>query len=450
MTRKKDLIDPVSAAPMSGAVPRVSDVIFSSNELPSSPRARADSSLPPGWSERLLRVAWETPIDGDDDAVVREVLGALAELLPANGVGASYVRRARARDSASPASESDPPGLTSREDGERDVAPTQVMRRLPAGELEESTVTTLGRVFPELAFEACVSVPADFGNVMLHVGAESEATLSDSGLAMAALRRAILLLGRNLEHARARSEGRTGDGKRLLAAQMAQADKLASLGQIAAGIVHELNNPLTSIVAYSEYLVKRWLARPDSVDPHELERLQRISDSANRLLRFTRDLVTYARPASDHWMPISVHGLIDQAVLFCEHLLSENKTTVVRSYGESDFSVRGSPEQLTQVFVNLFTNACQAMASGGAITVSTEVERDGRAIRVVVQDAGHGIDAAHLGQVFSPFFTTKAAGRGTGLGLSIVKSIIDAHQGTIWAESEPEQGARFVIVLPRT
>ena len=447
MTRKKDLVDPVSAAPMSGAVPRVSDVIFSSTETPSSPRARAESSLPPGWGERLLRVAWETPIDGDEDVVVREVLSALAELLPANGVAASYARRVRSRDSTSPASESEPP-VGSPDDGA--PAALVMMRRLSAGELEQSTVPALGRVFPELAFEACVSVPADFGNVTLHAGAESEAALADGSLAMAALRRAILLLGRTLEHARSRSEGRSGDGKRLLAAQMAQADKLASLGQIAAGIVHELNNPLTSIVAYSEYLVKRWLARPESVDPHELERLQRISDSANRLLRFTRDLVTYARPASDHWMPISVHGLIDQAVMFCEHLLSENKTTVVRSYGENDFSVRGSPEQLTQVFVNLFTNACQAMASGGAITVSTEVESDGRAVRVIVQDAGHGIDAAHLGQVFSPFFTTKAAGRGTGLGLSIVKSIIDAHQGTIWAESEPEQGARFIIVLPRT
>jgi signal transduction histidine kinase len=259
-----------------------------------------------------------------------------------------------------------------------------------------------------------------------------------------------LLLARNVEAARTRAVADTdGEAKRVLAAQMVQADKLASLGQIAAGIVHELNNPLTSIVAYSEYLVKRWLSRRDAVDPHELERLQRISDSANRLLRFTRDLVTYARPASDPWMPISLHGIVEQAVMFCEHLLAENKTTVVRAYCEKELSVRGSPEQLTQVFVNLFTNACQAMAAGGTITVATELESD-RAVRVVVQDAGHGIDAAHLGHVFSPFFTTKAAGRGTGLGLSIVKSIIDAHEGRIWAESEPQQGARFIIVLPRS
>lgn len=429
MSRKKGIIDPISAIPISGAFPRVSDVVFSQSELPSSPRSRTDSSLPPGWGERLLRVVWETPVDGGEDVVVRELMIALGELLPNHGIGVTYVRTDQA--------------------GEEEPV-VQLSRRMPAGELTQMVTTNLGRIFPELACEACVSVPADFGQVTIHLGAQSQTTLEEGGLGMTVLRRAVLLLARTLEHARARG-GPAGpaETKKLLAAQMAQADKLASLGQIAAGIVHELNNPLTSIVAYSEYLVKRWLARTDAVDPHELERLQRISDSANRLLRFTRDLVTYARPASEIWMPVSVHGLIDQAVLFCDHFLSENKTTVVRSYGDGELSIRGSPEQLTQIFVNLLTNASQAMTSGGAITITTDLESDGRAVRVVVQDAGHGIDAAHLGQVFSPFFTTKAAGRGTGLGLSIVKSIVDAHQGNIWAESEPQQGARFVIVLPR-
>lgn len=436
MSRKKDGLDPISAVPVSGHQPRTSDVVFQKAEQPSSSRARSESSLPPAWGERLLRVAWETPLDGGDEVVLREMLDALAELLPALAVGATCVRSEDA--------EGDGTGVAI------SGASVLIVRRLPAAEVTSEVKAVAERVFTELSYEASVSVPCDGGHVSLHVAAEGQGNLDESSLAMSALRRAILLLARNLENARTRAVSRNdGEAKRILAAQMVQADKLASLGQIAAGIVHELNNPLTSIVAYSDYLVKRWLARSADVDPHELERLQRISDSANRLLRFTRDLVTYARPASDPWMPISLHGIIDRAILFCEHLLSENKTAVIRGFSDKELSVRGSPEQLTQVLVNLFTNACQAMPAGGAITVSTALDSE-RAVRVVVQDAGHGIDAAHIGHVFSPFFTTKAAGSGTGLGLSIVKSIIDSHQGRIWAESEPQQGARFIIVLPRS
>jgi signal transduction histidine kinase len=437
MSRKKDaILDPISAVPLSGPHVRASDVVFQKAEQPSHARPRPESSLPPAWGERLLRVAWETPLDSGDEPVLREMLSALSELLPALAVGASCVRTEEDGDGAADSTPGRGPSVL-------------VVRRLPAAELTQEVTDTVARVFPELSYEASVSVPANFGNVTLHIASEGQDGVDDSSLAMSALRRAILLLARNLDNARTRGGGDTDtEAKRVLAAQVVQADKLSSLGQIAAGMVHELNNPLTSIVAYSEYLVKRWLSRSDQVDPHELERLQRISDSANRLLRFTRDLVTYARPATDPWMPISVHTVIDQAVIFCEHLLSENKTTVVRSYCDTAPSVVGSPQQLTQVFVNLFTNACQAMAAGGAITVTSDLENDGRSVRIVVQDAGHGIDAAHLGQVFSPFFTTKAAGRGTGLGLSIVKTIIDAHQGRIWAESEPQQGARFIIVLP--
>lgn len=444
MTRKKDFVEPISSVPHSGAQPlsgtgsgavsqtRPSQLIFPAEEDPSAPRPREPSVLPPGFSERLLRLAWESPLDGGEDGAARALLDTLAELLPAYGLAAIYLRSSDATDGAASAS-------------------VQIMRRLPAADIvQECGTSTPHRVFPELGHEAALSVPTDFGNVSLYAGADAPTFLEPNGLVMMTLRRAVLLFARNLHTVRANVDRGAREAKKVLAAQMVQADKLASLGQIAAGIVHELNNPLTSIVAYSEYLVKRWLARTDTVDALELERLQRISDSANRLLRFTRDLVTYARPASNVWMPISIHRVVDQAVLFCEHLLVDSKTAVVRSYVDGDLSVRGSSEQLTQVFVNLITNACHAMSAGGAITVTTDLEGDGHSVRVVVQDAGHGIEARHLGEVFSPFFTTKPAGSGTGLGLSIVKTIVDAHHGTIWAESEPQQGARFVIVLPRT
>jgi signal transduction histidine kinase len=238
-----------------------------------------------------------------------------------------------------------------------------------------------------------------------------------------------------------------------LTSQITQAEKLASLGQIAAGMVHELNNPLTSIVAYTDYLSKRWVIKRDA-DPNgdaadELERLRRISDSAHRLLRFTRDLVTYARPSSETPVPVVVHGVIDQALAFCEHVLAESKTSVDRHFGDGILPVRGLPEQLTQVFVNLVTNACHAMPeSGGRVSISTELVDNDRSVRICLSDTGEGISASNVARIFLPFFTTKANGRGTGLGLSIVQNIIEAHGGRITVESELAKGTSFTMILP--
>jgi len=233
-----------------------------------------------------------------------------------------------------------------------------------------------------------------------------------------------------------------------LNAQIVQAEKLASLGQIAAGMVHELNNPLTSIVAYTDYLTKRWLAKREQSDPDEVERLRRIGESAHRLLRFTRDLVTYARPAGEIPVPVVVHSVIEQALVFCEHLIGESITRVERRFGDHILPVRGLPEQLTQVFVNLVTNACHAMPEGGVLTIVTELVDGESAVRVVISDTGCGILRDDQARIFTPFFTTKKDGKGTGLGLAIVKSIVEGHNGHIRVESEPDRGASFALVLP--
>jgi len=225
-----------------------------------------------------------------------------------------------------------------------------------------------------------------------------------------------------------------------------QAEKLASLGQLAAGVVHELNNPLTSIVAYTDWLIRK--AGPTG-DPDSLERLRRIGESASRILRFTRDLVAYARPSSEVPVPVSLHNVMEQALAFCEHVLAEHGAHVERRFAETAPPVRGMPEQLAQVFVNLFTNACHAMPQvDGQLSVSSAMTRDGRKIEVTVEDNGHGISPEHLPSIFTPFFTTKGDGRGTGLGLSIVKNILDNHGAEIRAERSTLGGARFVLVFP--
>ncbi len=165
------------------------------------------------------------------------------------------------------------------------------------------------------------------------------------------------------------------------------------------------------------------------------------------MLRFTRDLVSYARPSSEIPVQVSVHLVIDQAIAFCEHVLAGANVTVERHFASDLPAVRGKPEQLAQIFVNLVTNACHAMSpAGGTLTVTTR-EASG-VVHIDLVDTGHGIHADHVPHVFTPFFTTKTSGAGTGLGLAIVKSILDGHGGTIRATSDPGRGATFVITLP--
>jgi signal transduction histidine kinase len=142
---------------------------------------------------------------------------------------------------------------------------------------------------------------------------------------------------------------------------------------------------------------------------------------------------------------------MDQALAFCEHVLAEHTARVDRTFADSVPAVRGMPEQLAQVFVNLFTNACHAMPDGGGIlSVGTMLSTCGSKVHILVEDNGHGIANEHLTAIFTPFFTTKGEGRGTGLGLSIVKNILDNHGAEIRAERSSLGGARFVLVFPVT
>ena len=231
-----------------------------------------------------------------------------------------------------------------------------------------------------------------------------------------------------------------------LEAQVIQSEKLASLGQIAAGIVHELHNPLTSIVAYSDYLRKKSMKAGG--DPADAERLLRIHEAAERILRFARDLVAYSRPSTEVPAPVVVHDIIERALVFCEHVVDECGVVVVRDFHAGRL-VRGVGGQLTQVFVNLFTNACHAMRrTGGTLSVTTATSSDGATVTVTIADDGHGIDDEHLPRIFEPFFTTKSDGGGTGLGLSIVRNIVVSHGGTISAHRHSPQGTVFVVELP--
>ncbi len=222
------------------------------------------------------------------------------------------------------------------------------------------------------------------------------------------------------------------------------AEKLASIGQLAASVAHEINNPMTAVATYADVLLQRARMTPGA-NPADAEKLQKILDASHRILRFTRDLVSYARPAKDKPERVQLTAVMDQALGYCEHVVSQSRVRVHRDYVELPplSAVRAN---LVQVFVNLITNACQAMQPGGAVHLTTV--RDGQEAVVCVRDTGSGIDPRHLSRIFDPFFTTKPEGKGTGLGLSIVQGIVEAHGGRMGVESTLGVGTTFTIRLP--
>jgi signal transduction histidine kinase len=417
-----------SPSPSSSAAPAESSEPFEK----SAQRPRVPDIVPPRWLDQLLVSAMQLPLCAGESAVYDAMVGALAGILPNYAVGACFVAET-----------------------ERGVRGQVVVTRLADGPPATPRGVDPTRIFPWLRREHVLPVPGTGHGATLHVASDEDDLDRESSAAVHLLERAAVALGSALVQCREiaeRTDPRPATGA--FEERMLQADKLATFGQIAAGLVHELNNPLTSIVAYSDYLIRKAVAgialdQRATVDTEDMERLRRISESANRMIRFTRDLVTYARPSSGAVAPVVLHSVIDQAVAFCEHVLAGAGARVERRYGPDVLTVRGVSEQLVQVFVNLLTNAAQAAPEqGGVVVVETSLDAAERRIVVAVEDNGTGIAPEHLPQVFAPFFTTKREGHGTGLGLSIVKSIVESHDGEIRVDSRHGQGTRFIIALP--
>jgi PAS domain S-box-containing protein len=219
----------------------------------------------------------------------------------------------------------------------------------------------------------------------------------------------------------------------------------AALRQLVAGVVHELNNPLTNISVYGEYLLKK--NQEEKADPGDVEKLRRIVANSVRIRNFTRDLVAYARPSNEKPTLTRINEIIDQAVMYCEHLIDETGATVEKRYDDSLPRVYGVKSQLVQVFVNLVTNACHAMPTDAGLLVLETAPDGDSTLCVRVIDSGSGIPEDNLDKVFEPFFTTKGQGKGTGLGLSIIKNIIEQHRGSIAVKSEVGSGTTFELIL---
>ena len=221
--------------------------------------------------------------------------------------------------------------------------------------------------------------------------------------------------------------------------EVQQADKLKAVSTLAAGLAHEIKNPLTSIKAFTEALGDRY------DDPIFREKFQKIvGGEVARINLIVTQLLEFAKPAAPHLEATTIAKLLDETLDLLNSETVRRRIEVERAYGATD-AIQADPQQLRQVFLNLFLNSLEAMnGSGGRLAVS--MRREGSRLTVAIEDSGAGISKEHLSHIFDPFFTTKSAG--TGLGLSIVRSIITEHHGTIAFESQPHHGTTCTLTFP--
>jgi two-component system NtrC family sensor kinase len=383
--------------------------------IESGPRTAQCPSQPP-MADQLLSLVIEAPVDQGLEAAVSHCAAVISSLLPGCAVGlrvprpgGGWVVRAHA---------------------------------VPGTKVAQDSAT---RLFPDFACERVVQIEQPRGST-LHVASTQTELLDPKSSAAQLIHRATHALRTLLQNACTcvRLQRLHVEVERLQA-RIIQGEKLASLGQIVANVVHELNNPLTSIAAYADYLGRA--AAAGTLVEQATEPISRIGEATDRALKFARDLMDYAKPATDAPGPVSLEDVIAKAVAFCEHDFAANGIEVHRELDEPPPFVRGIAGHLVQVFVNLFTNAAQAMSAGGGQLRVTVRRRDAVAW-IEVADTGIGVDAEMLGRIFEPYYTTRDSDHGTGLGLAIVRDIVLAHGGELRAQSAPGRGTAFSFTLP--
>lgn len=262
-------------------------------------------------------------------------------------------------------------------------------------------------------------------------------------------------------HARQREEieRRLSAELELRAAQvkLADADRLESVGRLAAGVAHEVKNPLAIIRLGIDYLAHQ--APPDDETYRAV--LEDIRDAVSRADRIIKDLLNFSRTRAQSRSPLDMNAIVENALRLTRHDLDLRRISVQRSLQEPLPTMAGDGEQLLQVFINLFVNAAQAIDHDGQISVSTRSIRiaastaaDGTAsetqedaIVVAISDTGPGLPYGAEGRIFEPFFTTKVAGEGTGLGLAVARNIVSWHGGTLTLHNNQEGGAIARVII---
>jgi PAS domain S-box-containing protein len=235
--------------------------------------------------------------------------------------------------------------------------------------------------------------------------------------------------------------------------QLTQAQKMESVGQLAAGVAHEINTPLGIILGYAQLLLE-----DVEEDGQIYADIKTIEKQAKICRKIVADLLRFSRRMESIVIPLDINQSIEEVVVVVEHTFRLERVIIERNYGISLPPVMGDKEKLKQVFLNLFNNAYDAIGSDGVINIETRFDEPNNEVIISVADTGTGISSDNMEKIFDPFFTTKGVGKGTGLGLSVTFGIIKEHGGTIEVQS-PSQlpkesngmdkpGAVFIIHLP--
>lgn len=227
--------------------------------------------------------------------------------------------------------------------------------------------------------------------------------------------------------------------------QLVQAEKMSALGQLAGGLAHEINNPLSGILGLTQLVLEN-----TEKDSQNYKDLKDIESSVFRCKKIITSLLSFARQEKTRLEPVSLNEVMEETLTLCARQMELKHIKIERVLGEALPMVNADFQQLMQVFLNILTNARDAMPDGGVITITTSLSRDasGReTVSAAVADTGPGIPQELLGRVFDPFFTTKPVGKGTGLGLSVCAGIVQRHNGAVRAESGP-RGSVFTVTLP--
>ncbi|MFY9397445.1 MAG: cache domain-containing protein [Desulfomonilia bacterium] len=224
--------------------------------------------------------------------------------------------------------------------------------------------------------------------------------------------------------------------------RITRTERLAALGQMAAGVAHEINNPLGGILLYSNLILEEM----DDGHPSK-ENMEKIIYQTNRCKKIVQNLLDFARTPSGDMRPININEVIVTSLNLVKDQSMFLGIKVRQDLSDNLPLVMGDSSRLEEVFLNLFVNASDAMDARGVLEISTWSSST-NAVKISIRDNGRGIDRAYLPHIFEPFFTTKDPGQGTGLGLSITYGIIQKHNGFIDVESEPGKGTTFIITIP--
>lgn len=244
--------------------------------------------------------------------------------------------------------------------------------------------------------------------------------------------------------------GKARKERALLDARMIHSHKLAALGELSAGIAHEINNPLAIIAREAELMEHLVGSAPADADERKAElqeSIREVKAQVERCRQITSNLLSFARKMEPVFQKVDLNRLVEDMVRLVERETQGKGIQLHRQYHHGLEPIKTDPPGLRQVVLNLLNNARQAMEQGGTIVLRTR-PGPGRGVEVEVQDTGSGIPREHLARIFDPFFTTKAHGKGTGLGLSICHGIVSRLGGRIEVKSEVGTGSSFTVWLP--